>query len=249
MTERAGYHEAGRGGNGWTGDESVPRQDPRGVRLAVVTEVRLYREGLVQALACYPMLEVVAVAANLAQSIETLPRHRPDVVLVDAALARQPEVARRLGETCGDAKVIAFAVAECDDEVLACLRGGVCGCIPRDASIDDLVTAIEGAVRGEAPCSPSMAAIAFRELARGAARGVEAARQTALTAREEEICTLLDSGLPNKEIARRLGIEVPTVKNHVHHILQKLSVGTRREAAALLRGSVRGGRTGMRQRI
>ncbi len=249
MTERARYRADVRGEEYRPGVDPAERADAAVVRLAVVTEVRLYREGLVRALDAYARVVVVAVAATLPQAVEELPRHRPHVVLVDAALAREPEAARRLGGLCGGAKVMAFAVAERDDEVLACVRGGGCGCIARDASIEDRVAGIEAAVRGEVPCSPSMAAIAFRELARAPAAPAQVGRRASLTAREEEICLLLDSGLPNKDIAHRLGIEVPTVKNHVHHILQKLSVGTRGEAAAMLRGDAPGGRAGVHHKM
>jgi DNA-binding NarL/FixJ family response regulator len=103
------------------------------------------------------------------------------------------------------------------------------GYVPRDGSLSDLVAAIESAAHGELRCSPKIAASLFQRVAR---LTDETRHSTAsLTRREEEIARLIDQGLSNKQIARRLQIEVSTVKNHVHSVLKKLQA-TRRTLVA-----------------
>ena len=132
--------------------------------------------------------------------------------------------------------MVALGVADADDHVLGCAEAGVAGYVPRDASLDDLVAVIESAFRGEAICSPRIAGSLLRRIATLAAGQNGTMPLAHLTGREREIVRLIDRGLSNKEIARDLGIEVATVKNHVHNILEKLQVRRRGEAAARMRG-------------
>jgi DNA-binding NarL/FixJ family response regulator len=113
--------------------------------------------------------------------------------------------------------------------------------VAREGSVHDLVDAVERAARGELQCSPQVAGTLIRRLAWRAAAGATLI-PSPLTARESEIVRLIDEGLSNKEIAVRLGIEVATVKNHVHNLLEKLRVRRRSEAAARLRVLPAGGR-------
>ena len=106
-----------------------------------------------------------------------------------------------------------------------------------DASVAELVAAIESVARGESLCTPSVAAALMRRLASLARSWADADPIEPLTRREREILELIDEGLSNKQIAQRLRIELPTVKNHVHHILGKLGVHRRAEAAALARAA------------
>jgi DNA-binding NarL/FixJ family response regulator len=121
-----------------------------------------------------------------------------------------------------------------EESVLAFAEAGIAGYVPREGSVQDLVDAVERAVRGELQCSPQLAGAIIRRLAWRAAAGSDFPRGP-LTARETEIVRLIDQGLSNKEIAVRLGIEVATVKNHVHNLLEKLRVRRRAEAAAHIR--------------
>ena len=117
------------------------------------------------------------------------------------------------------------------------VEAGAAGYLTRDASLRDLFAALSSAVRDEVLCSPRIVASLARRLARLAEQHATRPTPASLTAREAEVVGLLDAGLSNKEIATRLCIELPTVKNHVHHILEKLHVNRRGEAAARLRGS------------
>jgi DNA-binding NarL/FixJ family response regulator len=138
-----------------------------------------------------------------------------------------------------EAKVVSLGVAEDDGAVLACAEAGAVGYVPREGSLNDLLAVIESVARGEAVCSPRIAAALLRRVASLAAHRSANQIPANLTSREREIVRLIDAGLSNKDIARRLCIEVATVKNHVHNVLEKLHLHRRGEAAAHLRGTVR----------
>jgi two-component system nitrate/nitrite response regulator NarL len=126
-------------------------------------------------------------------------------------------------------------VSVSDDEIMTCAEAGIGGYLLREDPYAQLVTAVLTAARGDVWCPPPVAAVLMRRVGpRGTGPEVSAGPGR-LTARERQILGLIDDGLSNKEIARRLSIEVRTVKNHVHNLLEKLRVHRRGEAAALLR--------------
>jgi len=210
------------------------------IRVAIVADTRLYREGLAQVLGRDARVTVVATAARREEALASLPAVQPDVVLVDMAIPDSCGVVRAILARVSLARVVALGVVEDDDDVLGCAEAGVAGYVQREASIEDLVTVIESVARGEAICSPRVAASLLRRVAALAAGNGSGAPPARLTSREREIVRLIDDGLSNKEIARDLGIEVATVKNHVHNILEKLQVHRRGEAAARVRWASRG---------
>lgn len=210
------------------------------IRVAIVADTRLYREGLAHVLGRHPRLSVIATAARQDEALASLPQLEADVILVDMSMPDSHSVVRVILERVPLGRVIALGVIEDGESVLGCAEAGVAGYVPREASIEDLVMVIESVARGEAICSPRVAASLLRRVAALAGgHGGELARAH-LTGREGEIVRLIDRGLSNKEIARDLGIEVATVKNHVHNILEKLQVHRRGEAAARVRGVLRG---------
>jgi len=204
------------------------------IRVAIVADVRLYREGLAQVLAREPGLRVVG-NGSWRELLAVLPDVRPEVVLVDMASQESLDGVEAIVAAAVEVKVITLAVGESEDEVVACAEAGVAGFVRRDGSLDELIATIDSVSRGEMPCSPRIAAVLLERVAVLAAeRRAESARAR-LTSREIEILVLIDEGLSNKEIAVRLHIELATVKNHVHNILEKLGVRGRVEAAAQLR--------------
>jgi two-component system nitrate/nitrite response regulator NarL len=133
------------------------------------------------------------------------------------------------------AKLVAFAVAERDTDVLACAEAGYSGYVPREGGANELYQAIVGAINGLVRCDPRITSAMFGRLAEFGQSRTTAAVTEGLTSREAEIIALSNSGCSNKEIARRLTISDATVKNHMHNILQKLHVRRRGEAAAIMR--------------
>ena len=209
------------------------------IRVLVVSDIRLYRDGLAQVFADERRLAVVGAAADAPAAARMAAEHSPDVALVDMAMPQSGAAV-----IAPAVKVVALGIRENEQDLIACAEAGVSGYVPRAASVQDLVTVLEGVGRGELLCSAHTAATLWRRVAALAATtgGGETAHEQPLTRREREIGTLLEAGLSNKDIATRLGIEVATVKNHVHNLLEKLEVHRRGQAVARLQGRFQGRR-------
>jgi two-component system, NarL family, nitrate/nitrite response regulator NarL len=193
------------------------------IRVLVVAEVRLHRDGLAALLGEYGRIQLTDETAEA------------DVVVLDtggnddAAFVRHWAAAA----TC---PLVAVGIPGPEDQLLAFAEIGVLGFVERDATLGELVASIEAAARGEATCPPRVATTLLRRIASAPAQPAPPPPgQSALTARERQIVELLAEGLSNKEIGARLYIEVATVKNHVHNILEKLRVVGRMEAVSAAR--------------
>jgi DNA-binding NarL/FixJ family response regulator len=206
------------------------------VRVVIATRVRIYRDGLAQALGPAAGVEVVGSAPSAAEVLAAVAGTAPDVVLLDLAMEERPEQVRALVHRI-PVPVVVLGVEERDDDILAWAESGIAGFVTRNGALDDLVAAIWSAARGELLCSPSIAYGMLRRLGSLAARPRPAATTSRvhLTDREIQILGLIDGGLSNKEIARRLGVAISTVKNHVHNILEKLQVVHRHQAVRAVR--------------
>jgi two-component system nitrate/nitrite response regulator NarL len=209
------------------------------IRIVIVGEIRLYRDGLAEVLSHKPGLEVVGSLAGPHEAYEELPTLLPDIVLLDMATARSHEAVARIRELVPGTHVVALGVADVEGDILGCAEAGVAGYVPREGTLDSLVDAIQSAVLGELQCSPQMAGTMLRRIAALSALRPGVVDIGSLTSREKEVLRLIDEGCSNKDIAGRLGIEVATVKNHVHNLLEKLHVHRRGEAAAQLRTTAR----------
>jgi len=180
----------------------------------------------------------VAAACCTDDAVALLSSNQPDVVLLDIAMPDSFAAAEVIGRIAPRASLVALGVPHETDDVVRCAEAGIAAYVPRDASLEELLEAVDHARRGELRCSPKVAAGLLRRVAARAAQ--QEVPSLTLTAREREIVRLIDDGLSNKDIARRLGIEVATVKNHVHNALKKLRVRRRAEAAVRLRKSLGG---------
>jgi DNA-binding NarL/FixJ family response regulator len=203
--------------------------------VAIVAPVRLYREGLVQALGRDARLQVVGAASTVPEALWLVTARRPDTVVVDLG-ASGPSLVRELIARVPGVRVIALAVSETPANVAAWAEAGIAGLVAPEGTVSDLMDTIISARREELVCSPRVAGMLLRHVRALAVRG-ESGADTSLTPREIEIAQLIERGLMNKEIASRLGIELPTVKNHVHRILEKLGAHRRAEAAAHIRSA------------
>jgi two-component system, NarL family, nitrate/nitrite response regulator NarL len=167
-----------------------------------------------------------------------------DVALIstDLGRARALELVYALKETAPDAQVLVLGLTESREQVLQFVQAGVTGYVLAEDSVEDMLERIRSACQGQALVSPKIAGALMRrlsELARQAsqplaAMGTNGAAGQELTPRELEILGLIAEGMSNRQIAEELVIEVGTVKNHVHNILQKLDVSSREDAAAFL---------------
>ncbi len=204
------------------------------VDVLIISDIRLYREGLAEMLTRDGRLRLVATVESIGAALRHLENGEVGVVLLDMGMPESLEAVRAIAASDKLVKVVALGISETRGDVVSCAEAGVRGYVCRESSLEDLVAAVQGAVDGELHCPPRIAAALMDSVARLAAR-VNGDDGVQLTSRELEIAELLDQGLGNREIALRLHITVATVKVHVHHILEKLGTCRRGEATAKLR--------------
>jgi DNA-binding NarL/FixJ family response regulator len=207
------------------------------VRVLIVSSIALYREALCALLNARDDIDVVGIAADAPEAARLLVdvEPPPDVVLFDMSFPENARAVRWLVCEQPDAHIFAISVAG-ERDVIACAELGVVGLVTSEASVGELVSSLECVARDELLCTPAVAAALLRRVAASARDVDRRAPLNLLTSREQEVVGLIDAGLSNKQIAYRLCIAVPTVRNHVHNILSKLGVHGRSEAAALIRG-------------
>jgi DNA-binding NarL/FixJ family response regulator len=218
--------------------DGTRRSRPIGV--LIIADVRLYREGLAASLASRDHLSIVATSASRPDALAKIRDIGADVVVVDMAMRESLDLIGDLRRDAVPTKILAFGVEEIPSDILDCAEAGAAGYVTADASIDELVMAIERISREELVCSPQVAATLFQRFSERTHRWGPGAQARTLTSRERQVLRLMQQGRSNKEIAQSLNIAEPTVKNHVHHLLEKLDVSTRAQAVA--RATIPGGR-------
>ena len=205
------------------------------IRVLLVDDQALFREGLRTLLSVQPDLEVVGEAANGEEAIQQAIRLQPAVVLMDLQMPVLDGVAatRRLRAEMPGSRVIVLTTFDDDEYVFEGLRAGAVGYLLKDAPSEKLFEAIRAAARGESFLQPSVAAKVVAEFARLSDKRTHLKQPLVeqLSERELEILKLVASGASNKEIAAKLLIAEGTVKNHVTNILGKLEVRDRTQAA------------------
>jgi two-component system, NarL family, nitrate/nitrite response regulator NarL len=209
------------------------------MRIVVVSRVRLYREGLVLLLGARAGLEVTGAADDAPAAVALVATARPDVAIVDSGMIMASGVVLSMRRASAVTRVVAFGVSDEPAEIIACAEAGVAGYVPIRAGTGELVAVLEAVQRDELSCTPIVAGALLRRVTELSATVPHPAAGT-LTGRESEILALVGEGLMNKQIARRLGISLSTVKNHVHRILQKEAVPSR--DALIRRAGVDAGR-------
>jgi DNA-binding NarL/FixJ family response regulator len=196
--------------------------------VVIVAATRLFREGLAQALAGVEGVDLAGTASDCGELVDVV--GKIDIVLLDVPSVGIESI-RAARAAVPDAAVIGIGVGKDIPELLTCVEAGLTGYVSREGSFDDLARTIESVARGAMPCSPEISSALMRRVAALAATQAADPVEASLTRREREIVELIESGLSNKEIALRLGIELATVKKHVHHVLDKLHVSRRLDAA------------------
>jgi DNA-binding NarL/FixJ family response regulator len=206
------------------------------IRVLLVDDQELFREGLETLLSVHGDIEVVGQACNGREAVEVADRVRPDLVLMDVRMPVLDGVraTRLLVEALPKCKVIVLTTFDDDEYVFDALRAGAAGYLLKDVPSARLVEAIRATARGESILEPSVAAKVIAEFTRVSSL-VPAAQMEQLveplSERELEILAVIARGASNKEIAEQLFIAEGTVKNHVTHILGKLGVRDRTQAA------------------
>jgi DNA-binding NarL/FixJ family response regulator len=195
----------------------------------VVDDHAVVREGLRAFLDLQDGIDVVGEASDGDEAIAAAEELLPDVVLMDLVMPRLDGLAamRALRERVPGARVIVLTSFLDDEKVLPALRAGAAGYLLKNAAPQELARAIRAAFAGEVVLDPVVAARLVDTLA----GGVEPLDR--LTPREREVLELIGRGFPNKLIARELGLSEKTVKTHVGHVLAKLGVTDRTQAAVV----------------
>ncbi|MBI3154737.1 MAG: response regulator [Burkholderiales bacterium] len=215
------------------------------VRVLVVDDHTLFRRGVTALLAHDSRFEVVGEAGDASEAQRRAAALQPDVILLDNHLpgVNGVDALPGLREAAPAARVLMLTVSEDERDLAAALRGGACGYLLKTADHEVLATAIERAARGESTVSPEMTGklvSAFQSLGPAAAPAADPAPDPdplgALSPREQQILAEIARGASNKEIARTLGIAETTVKIHVQHILRKLGLSSRVQAAVVAAG-------------
>jgi len=199
---------------------------PDRIRVLLVDDHAVVREGLRAFLQLQPDIEVVGEAGDGRTAAELVRKQQPDVVLMDLVMPESDGLAgiRSVREASAEAKVVVLTSYIDDAYVFAATQAGAAGYLLKDIQPEDLAAAIRQVREGRPALHPDAA----RRLMRGQPEGTDE-----LTARERDVLRLIAEGFANKEIARRLFISEKTVKTHVSSILQKLGVADRTQAALL----------------
>lgn len=209
------------------------------IRVLLVDDQKLMRQGLRVLLELEPDLEVAGEAEDGQEALEAYARLEPDVVLMDIRMPGMDgvEAAWRLRERWPEARVVILTTFDDDEYIFEGLRAGALGYLLKDVSGEELAEAVRTVAEGGALIEPSVARKVVAEFARLAppARSPGEGLPEPLTEREQEVVALLASGLTNREIAARLHLAEGTVKNYVSSILQKLGVRDRTQAAVRAR--------------
>jgi DNA-binding NarL/FixJ family response regulator len=203
------------------------------IRILLVDDQTLVRQGIQTLLELETDLAVVATAANGVEAIAAAEQTRPDVVLMDVRMPEMDGVGatRELLRRMPGIGVIILTTFDDDEYVFEGLKAGARGYMLKDASAEEIVAAIRTVAAGEALIQPSIARKVVAEFSRLAAgRPAPAELAEPLTDREHDVLRAMAVGLSNREIAERLVITEGTVKNHVSNLLAKLGVRDRTQA-------------------
>ena len=218
----------------------MSEQPERRINLLLVNETRLMGNVIAAVLDDEPDIHVVACVTNIDDAMLIIREKEVDVALVSTHLPDQGAIklTSAITELTPSTKVLALGMTEDKQRVLRYMEAGAAGYVLKDDSLEDMIETVRAAQDGKVFLSPQIAAAVIERLSDLAHKtsGIEVgvSDTTSLTPRELEVLTLIDEGLTNQQIAEQLVIEVGTVKNHVHNILDKLNVHTRGEAAAYM---------------
>jgi DNA-binding NarL/FixJ family response regulator len=208
------------------------------IRILIVDDHNLFREGLATIIQQEPDIEVVGMAGNVQEAVDAVRTLKPDIVLMDFTLpdGTGADATQQIVQEFPSCKVVFMTMSDRDEDLLMAIRSGAVGYLLKNMTPSKLVAALRSVKRGESALSRSMTLRVMEELSR--TKNSEPSGDPALgklTQREKDILIEITTGKSNKEIARQLVISENTVKYHVHSILEKLNLRNRKEAARFAR--------------
>ena len=208
------------------------------MRIIIVDDHVLFREGLAAIIREEPDIEVVGLAGSVQEAVDAVRMLKPDIVLMDFSLpdGSGADATRKIIQDYPGCKVVFMTMSDKDEDLLAAIRSGAVGYLLKNMTPSKLVAALRSVQRGESALSRSMTLRLMEELSR--TKEPEPSGDPALgrlTPREKDVLAELAAGKSNQEIARQLYISENTVKYHVHSILEKLNLRDRIEVARFAR--------------
>jgi DNA-binding NarL/FixJ family response regulator len=207
------------------------------IRVLLVDDHLLFREGLCSLLSAQPDIEVVGQAGDGLEALVMARELRPDLVLMDVTMPGMGglEAMERIFEILPDCKIVMLTVHDDQERLFEAIKGGAVGYVLKNTAAGTLIPMLRGAMRGEAAISRAMAGRIFQEFARMANRSPLPLAETEalfLTPREKQVLRRVAAGATDKEIAADLSVSLSTVKTHMRNILSKLHATSRHQAAS-----------------
>ncbi len=208
------------------------------MKLAIVDDHVLFREGLAAIIRAEAGFELVGLAGSVQEALALARETQPDIILMDFYMqdGTGVDATRLILNEHPDCKIIFLTISEDDESLVTAIRSGAKGYLLKTVSPKNLIASIRSVYQGEAALSGRMTARLMDELARSNDRpSAIAGRLKKLSERELEVLTLMASGDSNQDISKKLFLSENTVKHHIHSIYEKLEVKDRREAIHLAR--------------
>ncbi|WP_088348183.1 MULTISPECIES: response regulator transcription factor [Rhodomicrobium] len=206
------------------------------IRIAIVDDHPIMRDGLVYTFQREPRFEVVAQGGTGAEAIQIAEMLLPDLILLDINMPGDGvEAARKISRSCPAVRIIMLTAHDGEQHVVDALRGGASGYVVKGVSSDELLKTAQAVYSGEAYVSPGLAAKLLGTRGTHMVPGAFTKTFVDLTTREEQILRFVCEGQSNKEIGENIGLTEKTVKHYMTNILQKLHARNRVEAALIAR--------------
>ena len=206
------------------------------IRLLLIEDNRLLREGLAAMVKKQPDMIVVETAGNGENIMNILQKHKPDIILLDLGLRNRSSLrlVKLVKKNSPDLKVIMMDLIPLQADVFEFVQAGVSGFMLKDISVKEFLNTIRSVYKGSQVLPPNLTGSLFSQIVDQAINGTrqsEIIESVRMTKRERQVIELIADGNTNKEIAQKLHLSTHTVKSHVHNILEKLSLSTRVQIA------------------
>ena len=212
------------------------------IRILLIEDNRLLREGLAAMLKKQHDMSVVETVGNGENIQAIMKRHKPEVLLLDLGLRSRSSLSlvKLIKKNSSSPKIIVMDLIPLQADVLEFVQAGVSGFILKDATVNDFLKTIRSVVKGLQVLPPNLTGSLFSQIVENAINGLQPSEiidSVRMTKREKQVIELISEGHTNKEIAQELHLSTYTVKSHVHNILEKLALSTRVQIAKYLHDS------------